>query len=167
MRREHSKIVSPQLHSWSAAKKAALLQTSCMKIILTSFPITETWLPSDAPQAIKAYLAPPGYNLIHKCRALSTEGKGGGLASCSVVAKEIFDKFQPSLVVSSSLSRSRRCYHSLKKKRDPGPLNPANHRSRKNLTIFSKIIERLALRCIRSHLLSNNNYSSYQSLWPF
>ena len=33
-------------------------------------------MPSDVPQTIKADLPPPGYNVIHKHRGLSTEGKG-------------------------------------------------------------------------------------------
>ena len=53
----------------------------------------------------------------------------------------------------------------LLKKLDLDPLNPANYRPISNLTTFSKIIERLVLHRIRPHLLSNKNYSSYQSAY--
>ena len=53
----------------------------------------------------------------------------------------------------------------LLKKPDLDPLNPANYRPISNLTTFSKIIERLVLHRIRPHLLSNKNYSCYQSAY--
>ena len=70
-RREHSKIASSQLkigslNSRSAASKAPLLHNLLQESRLDVLAITETWIPSDAPQTIKADLAPPGYKVIHQ-----------------------------------------------------------------------------------------------------
>ena len=42
--------------------------------------LTETWIPSDAPDAVKLDVAPSGYSVVHRHRAASTERRGGGLA---------------------------------------------------------------------------------------
>ena len=42
--------------------------------------LTEMWIPSDAPDAVKLDVAPSGYNVVHRHRAASTERRGGGLA---------------------------------------------------------------------------------------
>jgi len=39
--------------------------------------LTETWITSDAPNAIKLDVAPPGYQVIHRPRGTSTEKRGG------------------------------------------------------------------------------------------
>jgi len=42
--------------------------------------LTETWIPSDAPGAVKLDVAPPGYSVVHHHRGPSSGGRGGGVA---------------------------------------------------------------------------------------
>ena len=42
--------------------------------------LTETWIPSDVPDAAKLDVATSGYTVVHHHRAAYTERRGGGLA---------------------------------------------------------------------------------------
>jgi len=44
--------------------------------------LTETWITSDAPDAVKldVHVAPPGYSVVHRARGTSTDKGGGGIA---------------------------------------------------------------------------------------
>jgi len=47
---------------------------------LDVFAMTEPWITSDAPAAIKLDVAPPGYEVVHRHRGSSTDKRGGGVA---------------------------------------------------------------------------------------
>jgi len=79
------------LNARSAQHKAALIQDviedhrpACdrrqRRLPLDVLALTETWIPSDAPDAVKLDVAPPGYCVIHRHRGSSTDRRGGGLA---------------------------------------------------------------------------------------
>jgi len=68
------------LNSRSACHKAALIHDVISDNKLDILMLTETWIPSDAPDAVKLDVAPQGYNVVHRHRASSTERRGGGLA---------------------------------------------------------------------------------------
>ena len=53
----------------------------------------------------------------------------------------------------------------LLKKHNLNPMDPANYRPISNLSTIGKILERLALARLRPVILSNPNYSSYQSAY--
>ena len=40
--------------------------------------MTETWIPSDAPDAVKRDVCPPGYQVLHRHRGTSGDQRGGG-----------------------------------------------------------------------------------------
>jgi len=42
--------------------------------------LTETWIPSDAPNAIMLDVAPPGYGVLHRHRGSAADQRGGGIA---------------------------------------------------------------------------------------
>jgi len=68
------------LNSRSACHKAALIHDVIADNKLDILLLTETWIPSDAPDAAKLDVAPSGYTVVHRHRAASTERRGGGLA---------------------------------------------------------------------------------------
>ena len=68
------------LNSRSACHKAALIHDVITDNKLYIVMLTETWIPSDAPGAIKLDVASQGYAVVHRHRASSTERRGGGLA---------------------------------------------------------------------------------------
>ena len=50
-------------------------------LILTLVALAETWVTSDAPDAIKKLdAAPPGYLELHQARDTSSGKRGGGVA---------------------------------------------------------------------------------------
>ena len=63
----------------SACHKAALIHDVIADNTLDILLLTETWIPSDAPDAAKLDVAPSGYTVIHRHRAASSERRGGGL----------------------------------------------------------------------------------------
>ena len=65
------------LNTRSAVSKAALLHDVISDNHLDVLCVTETWIPADAPNAVKLDIAPPHYQVIHRHRI----GKpGGGVA---------------------------------------------------------------------------------------
>ena len=63
--------------------------------------LTETWIPSDVPDAVKLDVAPPGYSVVHRHRVSSAERRGGGVAvihrdtvKCSVVDVGDYTQFE-------------------------------------------------------------------------
>jgi len=42
--------------------------------------MTETWIPSDAPNAVKLDVAPSGYSVVHRHRGSSADRRGGSVA---------------------------------------------------------------------------------------
>ena len=68
------------LNARSACHKAALIHDVIADYKLEILLLTETWIPSDAPDAAKLDVAPSGYSDVYRHRAASTERPGGGLA---------------------------------------------------------------------------------------
>jgi len=64
----------------SACHKAALIHDVIADNKQDILLLTETWIPSDAPDAAKLDVAPSVYTVVHRHRAASTERHGGGLA---------------------------------------------------------------------------------------
>ena len=50
--------------------------------------LTETWIPSDAPNAVSLDVAPTGYRVIHAHRGTSKDKHGGGIA---IIYRESLD----------------------------------------------------------------------------
>jgi len=69
------------LNARSTCHKAALIHDVIADNRLDILLLTETWIPSDAPDAAKLDVAPSGYTAVHhRHRAASTERRGDGLA---------------------------------------------------------------------------------------
>jgi len=68
------------LNARSAVHKAALIHDTVADRKLDVLALTLTWVTSDAPDAVKLDVAPPGYQAIHQHRGTSTEKRGGGVA---------------------------------------------------------------------------------------
>jgi len=68
------------LNARSARHKAPLIHDVITNNRLDLLLLTETWITSDAPDAVKLNVAPPGYSVVHQPRGSSTEQRGGGLA---------------------------------------------------------------------------------------
>ena len=68
------------LNARSARHKAALIHDVIADHRLDVLALTETWIPSDAPDAVKLDVAPPGYSVVHRHRGSSADRRGGGVA---------------------------------------------------------------------------------------
>ena len=68
------------INARSAVKKASLIHDVIADYRLDLLVITETWIPSDAPNAVKLDTAPSGYRIVHAHRGTAAEGRGGGIA---------------------------------------------------------------------------------------
>jgi Reverse transcriptase (RNA-dependent DNA polymerase)/Endonuclease-reverse transcriptase len=68
------------LNARSARHKAALIHDVIADQRLDVLALTETWIPSDAPDAVKLDVAPPDYSVVHRHRGPSTGQRGGGVA---------------------------------------------------------------------------------------
>jgi len=68
------------LNTRSAVHKAALLHDLIQEYNLDVLSLTETWITSDAPDAVKLDVAPPGYSVIHQHRGAYHDKRGGGIA---------------------------------------------------------------------------------------
>jgi exonuclease III len=68
------------LNARSAVNKASLIHDVIADHRLDIAVITESWITSDAPNAVKYDIAPTGYRVIHAHRGTSLDGRGGGLA---------------------------------------------------------------------------------------
>jgi len=68
------------LNARSARHKAALIHDVIADHRLEVLALTETWIPSDAPDAVKLDVAPPGYSVVHRHRGSSADRRGGGVA---------------------------------------------------------------------------------------
>jgi exonuclease III len=64
----------------SARNKAAVIHDVMASNHLDVAALTETWIPSDAPDAVKLDIAPSGYRVIHVARGTTAEKGGGGVA---------------------------------------------------------------------------------------
>ena len=66
----------------SGVKKAAVLHDIISDRRLDVLAMQESWIPSDAPAAVKNDIAPVGYTALHDHRELRPDGpkRGGGLA---------------------------------------------------------------------------------------
>ena len=51
--------------------------------------LTETWIPSDAPNAVKLDVAPPGYIVLHRHHSPSTGRRGGGVAIVHLISSHL------------------------------------------------------------------------------
>jgi len=60
----------------SACHKAALIHDVIHDNHLDMLCLTETWIPADAPDAIKLDCAPPGYAVLLRHHGLSTDRRG-------------------------------------------------------------------------------------------
>jgi hypothetical protein len=60
--------------------KAALIHDVIRDVEFDFVALTETWITSDAPDAIKLDVAPSGYHVHHQARGSSSEKRGGGVA---------------------------------------------------------------------------------------
>ena len=60
--------------------KAAVIHDVIADHQLDVLALTETWIPSDAPDAVKLDVAPPGHSVVHRHRGSSTDRRGGGVA---------------------------------------------------------------------------------------
>jgi len=58
------------LNARSAVHKAALIHDTIADQKLDVLMLTETWLTSDAPDAIKLDVAPPGFQVVHRPRGV-------------------------------------------------------------------------------------------------
>jgi len=63
----------------SARRKAALIHDVIDDHRLDALALTETWIPSDAPDAVKLDVCPPFYQVLHRHRGTSDQC-GGGVA---------------------------------------------------------------------------------------
>ena len=86
-----SSIQTGLLNTRSAVNKAALIHDTIYSHKIDILSITETWIPSDAPDAVKLDIAPPGYTVHHSHRGSSNEKKGGGIA---LIVNNCFKSFQ-------------------------------------------------------------------------
>ena len=68
------------LNARSAVHKAALIHDVIADRKLDVLALTETWITSDAPDAIKLDVAPTGYQVLHQSRGSSSDKRGGGVA---------------------------------------------------------------------------------------
>ena len=68
------------LNARSARHKAALIHDVIADHRLDVLALTDTWIPSDAPDDVKLDVAPPGYSVVHHHRGPSSGRRGGGLA---------------------------------------------------------------------------------------
>lgn len=86
------------LNARSAVHKAALIHDVMADGGLDVLALTETWITSDAPDAVKLDTAPPGFQVVHQSRGSSTEKRGGGLAIVhrNAIAARPLDVGQPS-----------------------------------------------------------------------
>ena len=68
------------LNARSAVHKAALIHDVVADRSLDVLALTETWITSDAPDAVRLDTAPPGFQVLHQPRGSSTDKRGGGVA---------------------------------------------------------------------------------------
>ena len=93
--------------------KAAHIHDVIEDLRLDALVLTETWITSDAPDAIKLDVAPPGYQVTHQAVCSSSDKRGEGIAFiCREDAKvRLFDIGSPSefelLAVSLSIQPSK------------------------------------------------------------
>ena len=77
----HSAISFGLLNARSAVNKAALIHDVMSDHHLDMVAVTETWMMSDDPDAVKLDIAPDGYRVSHACRgSLVDTHRGGGVA---------------------------------------------------------------------------------------
>ena len=67
------------MNARSAVNKAAHIHDVVSDHRLDVAAITETWIPSDAPDAVKLDIAPAGYGVLHAHRGSSADRGGGGV----------------------------------------------------------------------------------------
>ena len=68
------------LNAKSVVSKAALVHDVISDLRLDVLMLTETWMTSDAPDAVKLDVASRLYQVIHQPRGSSTDKRGGGIA---------------------------------------------------------------------------------------
>jgi len=76
------------MNARSAVKKAALIHDVIADYRLDLTAITETWIPSDAPNAVSLDIAPSGYRVCHAHRGSTKDKHGGGIA---IIYRESLD----------------------------------------------------------------------------
>jgi hypothetical protein len=64
----------------SVVTKAAVIHDLIADMKLDLLAITETWVPSDAPDTVKLDVTPPGYAVVHRARGAYADKRGGGIA---------------------------------------------------------------------------------------
>jgi len=91
-------VVLGLLNARSAVDKVALIPDTIADQKLDVLVLTETWITSDAPDAVKLDVAPPGFQVVHQPRRSSNDKCGGGVAVIhrdSITARPV-DVGQPS-----------------------------------------------------------------------
>jgi len=68
------------LNVCSAVRKAALIHDVIAEHHLDILAMTETWISSDALNAVKFDVTPSGYSVVHRHRGSSADRRGGGIA---------------------------------------------------------------------------------------
>jgi len=68
------------LNVCSAVRKAALIHDVMAEHHLDILAMTETWISSDAPNAVKFDVAPSGYSVVYRHRGSSADQRGGGIS---------------------------------------------------------------------------------------
>ena len=68
------------LNTRSAVHKVALIHRTINDRCLDMFALTEKWMKSDAPEAIKADIAPQGFSVIHQHKGSYEDKRGGEIA---------------------------------------------------------------------------------------
>jgi len=76
-----SKLSFGLLNARSTRQKAALLHDVIADHQLDVLALTETWIPSDALDAVKLDVARAGYSIVHRHRGPLTGRRGGGVAA--------------------------------------------------------------------------------------
>jgi len=71
--------LSPGVLNVRSARRKAVLIHVINDHRLDALALTETWIPSDAPDAVKLDVCPPSYQVLHRHRGTSDQ-RGGGAA---------------------------------------------------------------------------------------
>ena len=115
------------LNARSAKCKAALIHDVIADSKLDLLALTETWIPSDAPNAVKLDIAPTGYQVLHRHRGSSSDKNGGGIAliyresmRASILDLGNYSEFE---YLAAKVSTNSKSLAIIALYRPPGPVN--------------------------------------------
>jgi len=136
------------LNTRSVVHKAAVIHDIVRDEKLDIIALTETWIPADAPNAVKLDVAPPGYSICHQPRQPSSgKTRGGGVA---VICRETL-KMSPAFDFSSTEFESlavnvkvdvgldRLCLQTCTRTRDDSAVRRTSRPVRPTATVHSEI----------------------------